>query len=235
MFQKIDADFYVIVDGDNTYPAENAKDLLEVVMKDQADMAVGNRLLVYEKKAFRPLHVMGNNLVKWLVNRLFYVSLKDIMSGFRVMTREVVEGIAIQSKGFEVETEMTLQCLKRGFVIEEVDIPYRERPKGSFSKLRTFRDGYRVLNAIIVIFRDYKPLVFFGLLSFLLFIAGVASGSVVVLEFIETRYITHVPLAILAVGCVLSSLLMLAIGLILDNIKNRFNEISSYVRRRIFR
>jgi glycosyltransferase involved in cell wall biosynthesis len=235
IFQKIDADYYVMVDGDDTYPAEFAKNLLEMVVNDQSDMAVGNRLLVYGTKAFRPFHVTGNSLVRRLVNRLFGVSLMDIMSGFRVMSREVVHGITIQSKGFEVETEITLQCLTNGFVIGEIDIPYRERPQGSFSKLRTFRDGYLVLKAILIIFRDYKPLWFFGSLAAFFFLIGIASGSVVVTEFIETHYITHVPLAIFAVGCVLSGIVMSGIGLILDSIKNRFNEIYSFIRRRTFK
>ena len=235
MFQKVDADYYVMVDGDDTYPAENAKDLLELIRKDRADMAVGNRLHVYDAKAFRPFHFMGNSMVRWLVNKLFDASLKDIMSGFRAISRDVVNGISIQSKGFEVETEMTLKCLNYGFVIEEVDIPYRKRPEGSFSKLSTLSDGYRVLRAIMIIMRDYRPFLFFTSLAAILFAVGLASGMVVVMEYIDTRYISHVPLAILAVGCVLSGLLMLAIGLILDSIKNRFHEMFAYMRGRIIK
>lgn len=233
MFQKVDADFYVMVDGDDTYPAPDVKKLLEPVVNDQADMSVGSRLMVYDKKAFRPLHVFGNHLVKTLVNKLFGASLRDIMSGYRVMSREMVRGITIQSLGFEVETELTLQCLNNGFVIEEIDIPYRERPAGSFSKLNTFRDGYRVLMSIFTIFRDYKPLLFFTLIAGILFLAGAASGAVVVAEFIKTRFITHVPLAILAVGCILSGLLMFGIGMILNGIKIRFNEMHAYMRSRL--
>src|SRR5215813_5362497 len=125
MFQKINADYYVMVDGDDTYPAEKVNDLLELVVKDHADMAVGNRLHFFEKKAFRQFHVIGNALVRLLVNKFFCASLKDIMSGYRVMSRDVVGGIVIMSKGFEVETEMTLQCLNKGFIIREIDVYYR--------------------------------------------------------------------------------------------------------------
>jgi glycosyltransferase involved in cell wall biosynthesis len=232
MLQKIDADYYIMVDGDDTYPAEYAKNLLEEVTEDRADMAVGNRLVAHGEKAFRPFHVFGNNLVRGLVNKLFGTSLKDIMSGFRVLSKQVGQGITIQSEGFEVETEMTLQCLNKGFVIREVEIPYRARPEGSHSKLRTFTDGYRVVKAILIILRDYRPLLFFGSLAIFFLLIGIATGSVVLIEFINTRYIRHVPLAILAVGCVLSSFLMLGIGLILDSIKNRLNEIYSYIQRR---
>ena len=232
ILKKIAAEYYVMVDGDDTYPAEYAGPLLDEVIKDRADMAVGNRLVTHEGTAFRPFHVLGNNLVRGLVNKLFGTSLRDIMSGYRVFSEEVGQGITILAEGFEVETEMTLQCLNKGFVIREVDIPYRARREGSHSKLRTFSDGYRVVKAIFIIFRDYRPLLFFGSLAGLLFLTGVASGSVVVVEFIHTRFITHVPLAILAVGCVVSSLLLFGVGLILDSIKNRLNELYSYVQRK---
>lgn len=235
MFRKIDAEYYVMVDGDDTYPAYQVNKLLDIVRQDQADMAVANRLMVYEKQSFRPLHVFGNNLVRWLVNTLFGAKLHDIMSGYRAMKRDVVDGITVLSPGFEVETEITLQCLNSGFIIEEVDLPYGERPAGSFSKLNTFQDGYKVLKAIIVIFRDYKPLLFFSILAAVFFLVGLSTGLVVVIEFIATRYITHVPLAILTTGLMLASFLMLGIGLILDSMKSRFNEISWYMKNKLVR
>lgn len=233
MFRKIDADYYVMVDGDDTYPAEHVVRLLDVVRMDRADMAVANRLMEYETKAFRPLHVFGNNLVRWLVNTLFGANLRDIMSGYRAMKREMVTGITVLSPGFEVETEMTLQCLNNGFMIEEVDVPYGERPAGSVSKLSTFRDGYKVLKSIMIIFRDYQPFLFFSILAASFFLAGITAGSVVVAEFIATRFITHVPLAILSTGLVLLSVLMFGIGLILDSQRNRFKEIYWYMKNRM--
>jgi glycosyltransferase involved in cell wall biosynthesis len=233
MFRKVNAQYYVMVDGDDTYPAEHVGELLDVVRQDRADMAVANRLTVHEKKAFRPLHVFGNNLVRWLVNMLFGANLRDIMSGYRAMKYDVVNGITVLSPGFEVETEMTLQCLNNGFLIEEIDLPYGERPVGSASKLSTFRDGYKVLKSIMLIFRDYRPFLFFSILAASFFLAGIAAGSVVVTEFISTRYITHVPLAILATGFILLSVLMLGIGLILDSMRSRFNEIYWYIKNRM--
>src|SRR5262249_44788781 len=161
---------------------------------------------------------IGNALVRLLVNQFFRSSLKDIMSGYRVMNRDVVRGIVIMSKGFEVETEMTLQCLNKGFIIEEIDVYYRERPDGSHSKLKTVSDGVLVIKAIFILLRDYKPLLFFGLLAAVFLIGGTISGFIVVREFFETRYITHVPLAIMSIGLNLSGFITLGIGLVLDSI-----------------
>jgi glycosyltransferase involved in cell wall biosynthesis len=227
MFRKIDAEYYIMVDGDDTYPSEKAPVLLDTLIEHQVDMVVGSRLQVYEDRAFRPFHVFGNKLVRFLVNKLFRTNLKDIMSGFRVMNRDLVKNIVLKAKGFEVETELTLQCLNKGYSIKEVDIPYKERPSGSVSKLNTFSDGYRILKEIFIICKDYRPLLFFGLTGIVTFFVGIISGGVVVQEFIQTRYITHVPLAIFSVGSVLFSIIMFAIGLTLDVIHGRFNEIYS--------
>ena len=162
MFRKVDADYYVIVDGDDTYSAEHVRKLLEPVMKEQADMAVAVRLAEYTATSFRPLHVFGNNLVRRLVNWIFKSNLSDIMSGYRAFSRELVQSIPILSSGFEVETEMTIRILDYGFRIKEVPLPYRERPEGSVSKLRTFHDGFRVLAEITRIAKAYKPFTFFG-------------------------------------------------------------------------
>ena len=234
MFQKIKADYYVLVDGDDTYAAERVNDLLEIVMQDHADMAVGNRLHTYEDKAFRPFHIIGNNLIRLLVNKFFGASLKDIMSGYRAMKRDVVQSITVLSKGFEIETEITLQCLNRGFIIKEVNVPYRKRPQGSYSKLRTLSDGLLVIKAIIIILRDYKPILFFGFLALCLFSGSMLSGFVVVKEFIETRYIAHIPLTILSAGLMLSSIIMFGIGIILESIKKRFDEIHSIIIKNMF-
>lgn len=155
MFRKVEADYYVLVDGDDTYSAEHVRQLLEPVMENRADMAVGARLAEYTDKSFRPLHVFGNNLVRKLVNWIFDNKLTDIMSGYRAYSRELVQSIPILSSGFEVETEMTIRILDYGFRIEEVHLPYKERPEGSESKLRTFHDGFRVLAEIARIAKAY--------------------------------------------------------------------------------
>lgn len=225
MFRDIDADYYVLVDGDDTYPAASVHELLQPVMSGEFDMSVGTRLVQNQEHSFPRFHRLGNNLIRFLINVLFKVKLRDILSGYRCFSKQFVKSCPIMSEGFEIETELTLQALHKHFSIFEQDIPYGTRPEGSSSKLKTFRDGLLVVNTIFKIFRDYKPLTFFFTLGSIALIAGIISGGVVVKEFIDTRYITHVPLAIFAVGSVLVSFLFYGIGLILDTINRRFNEL----------
>ncbi len=225
MFRDIEADYYILVDGDDTYPASYANTLLEFVQTGECDMCVGARLHRNETGAFPRFHVLGNYLITYSINRLFSVNVHDILSGYRCFSRQFVKSCPVMSKGFEIETELTLQALNKRFKIVEYDIPYKKRPEGSISKLSTFKDGFIILNTIFRIFRDYKPLLFFSLAGSLAFLAGILSGWVVVKEFLDTRYITHVPLAIFAVGSVIVSFLLWGAGLILDAINRRFNEI----------
>lgn len=225
MFREIDADFYLMVDGDNTYPAAYAKDLLQPLLAGEYGMSVGTRLARNEDHAFPTFHTFGNYLIRFLINWLFGVNLQDILSGYRGFTRKFVKFCPLMSKGFEVETELTLRALHLQLKIFEMDIPYGTRPEGSYSKLSTFKDGFLVLNTIFRIFRDYKPLSFFSILGSVSLCIGILSGWVVIQEFLATRYITHVPLAIFAVGSVLVSFLFYGTGLLLDTINRRFNEI----------
>ena len=224
MFRKVDADYYVIVDGDDTYSAEHVRKLLEPVMKEQADMAVAVRLAEYTATSFRPLHVFGNNLVRRLVNWIFKSNLSDIMSGYRAYSRELVQSIPILSSGFEVETEMTIRILDYGFLIKEVPLPYRERPEGSVSKLRTFHDGFRVLAEIARIAKAYKPFTFFGVIGLAFILAGGISGIWVILDYLEDEYVNKVPTAILATGFMLLGFGSMGIGILLNTISYRFRE-----------
>ena len=224
MFRKVDADYYVIVDGDDTYSAEHVRKLLEPVMKEQADMAVAVRLAEYTATSFRPLHVFGNNLVRRLVNWIFKSNLSDIMSGYRAYSRELVQSIPILSSGFEVETEMTIRILDYGFLIKEVPLPYRERPEGSVSKLRTFHDGFRVLAEIARITKAYKPFTFFGGIGLAFILAGGISGIWVILDYLEDEYVNKVPTAILATGFMLLGFGSMGIGILLNTINYRFRE-----------
>ena len=224
MFRKVDADYYVIVDGDDTYSAEHVRKLLEPVMKEQADMAVAVRLAEYTATSFRPLHVFGNNLVRRLVNWIFNSNLSDIMSGYRAYSRELVQSIPILSSGFEVETEMTIRILDYGFRIKEVPLPYRERPEGSVSKLRTFHDGFRVLAEIARIAKAYKPFTFFGCIGLAFILAGGISGIWVILDYLEDEYVNKVPTAILATGFMLLGFGSMGIGILLNTISYRFRE-----------
>ena len=224
MFMKVDADYYVIVDGDDTYSAEHVRKLLEPVMQEQADMAVATRLAEYTATSFRPLHIFGNNLVRRLVNWIFKSNLSDIMSGYRAYSRELVQSIPILSSGFEVETEMTIRILDYGFRIKEVPLPYRERPEGSVSKLRTFHDGFRVLAEIARIAKAYKPFTFFGGIGMAFILAGGISGIWVIQDYLEDEYVNKVPTAILATGFMLLGFGSMGIGILLNTISYRFRE-----------
>jgi len=225
-FRDIDADVYIMVDGDDTYPAEHIKELLEPIVNNEADMVVGNRHAEgrYAKENKRPLHNFGNNLVKNLINKIFKSSLQDIMSGYRVFNRRFVKNFPINSGGFEIETEMTLHALDKKFLIKEIPIAYRDRPEGSFSKLDTFSDGFRVLKTILWVFKDHKPLTFFSLVSLLFFIAGLLIGIPVVSEFMKTGLVSKIPSAILSSGLMMISVVSLFSGFILDTIVKHHRE-----------
>src|SRR3712207_6799242 len=218
MLAKVDADYFVMVDGDDTYPAEQAGDLLAPLLRGEADMVVGQRLSVYGQGSFRRLHVSGNLLVRGLINRIFSSRLQDIMSGYRAFTREVALNLPIVASGFDVETEMTLQLLYRRFVIREIPVAYRARPEGSSSKLRTIPDGIRVLLKILGVFKAYKPLTFFGGLALLAMTAGLVVGYFPVAEYFAYRYVFSVPKAILAASLVMIALLLASIGVLLHTL-----------------
>ena len=226
MFREIDADIYVMVDGDDTYPANSVHALIVPVINGLADMSVGDRHSngTYKDENTRLLHNFGNHLVKQSINTLFNADLHDIMSGYRAFNRSFVKHMAINSSGFEIETEMTLHCLDKKFTISEIPIDYKERDEGSYSKLNTFSDGAKILKTIFWIFKDYKPLTFFSSVSLLFLILGLFIGVPVIVEFIQTSYITKVPSAILAIGLMLISVLSLFSGFILDTIVKLHRE-----------
>jgi glycosyltransferase involved in cell wall biosynthesis len=226
MFREVDADVYVLVDGDDTYPAEAVHQLLEPVMRGEADMAIGDRLSngSYSEQNKRPFHDLGNRLVRGLINRLFDTRLRDIMTGYRVMNRRFVKNFPISSEGFEIETEMTLHALDKRYTIVEVPIDYRDRPEGSYSKLDTFSDGWRVLVTIFGIFKSYRPMAFFGWAALILLVLGLAVGLPVVYEFIHWHYIRRLPSAVLAVGLVLLAMGSFGCGVILDTIVRLHRE-----------
>ena len=226
MFREIEADIYIMTDGDDTYPALSVHNLIEPVINGQTDMAVGDRHSsgAYKNKNTRALHNFGNHLVTKSINVLFNANLHDIMSGYRVFNRKFVKNMAINSNGFEIETEMTLHCLDKKFTLSEIPIDYQERPEGSYSKLNTFSDGAKILKTIFWIFKDYKPLAFFSILSFFFFTLGLLTGIPVIIEFIQTAYVTKVPSAILSIGLILISVLSLFSGFILDTIVKLHRE-----------
>jgi glycosyltransferase involved in cell wall biosynthesis len=231
MLSKIDADVYLMVDGDDTYPAEKARELIDPVLAGRADMTVGARLSDYDGQSFRPLHVMGNGLVRGLINLIFDCQLTDILSGYRAFNRHVIQRIPVVSAGFEVETELTIQMLYYRLHIEEVQVPYRGRPEGSSSKLRTFQDGIRVLWKLFSLTRACKPLTFFGALGLMLGMLGILAGLPPIIDYATTRFVSHVPLAILATGLMLLSALSVFTGLILHAVNWRFKELHNVLVR----
>lgn len=223
MFSEIDADFYVLVDGDDTYPAESVREMLRIAADGKADMVNGDRLSngSYMNENKRAFHDFGNSFVRNSINFLFRSDVKDIMTGYRVFNRKFVKNFPVMSKGFEIETEMTIHALDKNFMIQEVPIKYRDRPEGSMSKLNTFSDGIRVLKTVFTVFKDYRPLVFFGAWALFICIAGMVCGLPILYEYITMKYIRHIPLTILAAALEMLALNLLTCGLILDtSVKN---------------
>ena len=221
MFRDIDADVYVMVDGDDTYPAEEVEGLIAPVLEGKADMVIGDRLSsTYYTENKRPFHNFGNSLVKGLINFLFKSDLNDIMTGYRSFSKKFVKCMPVMSDGFQIETEMTIFALTNNMQVVNVPITYRDRPEGSESKLNTFSDGFKVLLTLFNLFKDNRPFLFFGSISIVIFIIGLLIGIPVINEFIKTAYITKVPSAILAAALMLNAFLMFSVGIILDAIKN---------------
>ena len=169
MFKDINADCYLMIDGDDTYPKENAREMCDLILEGKADMVIGDRLSsTYFTENKRPFHNFGNKIVRFLINKLFKNNVKDIMTGYRAFSYEFVKGFPVLSKGFEIETEMTIHAVDKNFKLVEIPVTYRDRPKGSASKLNTYSDGFKVLKTIAVLFKEYKPAFFFNILSVLL-------------------------------------------------------------------
>jgi len=222
MFRDIDADVYLMVDGDDTYEAKDVAALVDPIVDGRADMVVGNRLAGgYLEKNTRPLHGFGNRLVRWMINRIFRARLADIMSGARAFSRSFVRGYPVTSGGFEVETEMTIHALDKRFLIAESPVAYRERGEGSVSKLSTVRDGLRVLKTIIALFKDFRPLLFSALVAMALFLGALALFIAPLEEYIATGFVRKIPSLIVAMALGTSALLSLVTGTILDSIRKQ--------------
>lgn len=220
MFREIDADYYIMADADDTYPAEEVEALLQPLRDGLADMTIGDRLSngTYADENKRGFHGFGNNLVRLLVNKLYKGNYNDIMTGYRGFNRLFVKNFPVLSPGFEIETELSIHSLDKRFKLVEVPITYKDRPEGSESKLSTFSDGFKVLRMIFNLFKDYKPLIFFSILTFLFFVLGLIVGIPVISEFARTGMIDKVPSAVLATGFMILSALSFVAGFILDTV-----------------
>lgn len=230
MFRQIEADVYVMVDGDGTYPADRVRELIDPILRDEADMVNGSRLHSLSRSRFRVLNRLGNRFFLFLLSAIFNVRLTDLLSGYRAFSRELVKNVPILSRGFDVETELTLKAIERNYRIVEVPVDLSTRPEGSRSKIRIVRDGLLIFNTIFALLRDYKPLTAFGLLGLLLVLLGLVPGIVVIREFLLTGAISRLPSAILAVGFVVSGILVGFTGLVLHAVARRFQELDSQLR-----
>lgn len=220
MFREIDTDYYIMVDGDDTYPAEAAPRLLEPLMNDTADMTVGDRLSngTYGEENDRAFHGFGNNLVRWLIKVIYGYAFDDVMTGYRAFNRIFVKTMPVLSEGFQIETELSIHAVDKRFRITDVPIDYRDRPEGSYSKLSTFGDGAKVLRAIASLFKDHKPMAFFGWLALILIVLGLIAGIPVIAEYFQTGLVPRFPTAILAIALVICGALSFTAGIILDTV-----------------
>ena len=242
MFRQIDADCYIMIDGDDTYPAEHAREMVNLVLNEGYDMVIGDRLSsTYFQENKRRFHGFGNKLVRDLINSLFKSDIKDIMTGYRAFSYDFVKMMPIISGGFEIETEMTINALDKKFNIKEIPINFRDRPEGSVSKLNTFSDGIKVLKTIAVMFKEYRPMMFFGIIALIfLLIAGVTFAPVL-MEYFDTHMVPRFPTLIFSLVCAVLSAISFTIGVILDVMvkKNkqdfiiRLNILSSLMRNNI--
>lgn len=224
-FREIDADCFVLVDGDDTYPAEAAAEMVRLVLEEQADMVVGDRLSsTYSRENKRPFHQFGNGLVRFLTNHLFGGSIADIMSGYRAFSPLFVKSFPVLSRGFEIETEMSIHALDKNFVIRTIPVAYRDRPKGSSSKLNTFSDGFRVLRTIFRMLKDYRPLLFFFLLAAVSWILAATFFVPVFLEYCATGLVPRFPTLITAGVFAMFGLLFFVCGTILDTVVQKQRE-----------
>ena len=214
MFRQINADCYVMVDGDDTYPAEHAREMVEAVLLDGYDMVIGDRLSTsYFTENKRPFHNLGNVTVRTLVNTLFQGDVQDIMTGYRAFSRDFIKNTPVLSDGFEVETEMTIHALDKRFALKEVPIQYRDRPEGSVSKLNTISDGLKVLKTIFAMCRDYKPMLFFGVIAAILFVLG--AGCFIPAAMLSAANPATLPLFVAAAVLLSSAVLSAVAGNIL--------------------
>ena len=225
MFRAVEADVYVMVDGDATYPASEVHRLLEPIVSDKADMAVGSRLHHGTKSEFRSLNRWGNRLVLNLLNSIFGVQLTDILSGYRAFNRKFVKEVPLFGGGFEIETELTIKAIARGWRIVEIPTTLTSRPEGSHSKIKFFRDGAIILNTVLALFRDYKPLTFFGSVGLLLVLIALVPETIIAVHSLRNGFVTNTLWAVFSVGLSLTGVLLIAVGLILHTIVRRFQEL----------
>ena len=226
MFREIDADCYLITDGDNTYPAENAREMCNYVLNENVDMVIGDRLSsTYFKENKRPFHNFGNRMVRSLIKLIFKNNIKDIMTGYRAFSYKFVKSFPVLSKGFEIETEMSIHAIDKNFTLKEIPVQYRNRPEGSRSKLNTYKDGIRVLNTIATLFREYKPSLFFNTISIMFYLLAIIFATPVFSEYFQTGLVPRLPTLLVSGIFVLIGLLLNITSLILQVIVKKHKQL----------
>ena len=219
MFREIDARCYLMIDGDDTYPLENAREMCDKVLEDNADMVVGDRLSsTYFTENKRPFHNLGNSLVRFSINHLFKGNIKDIMTGYRAMSYRFVKTFPVLSRNFEIETEMTIQAIDKNLAVDNVVVDYRDRQEGSESKLNTYSDGFKVLGTIFRLYRNYRPMHFFSILGLLLTLVAVIFFIPIAGTFLETGLVPRIPTFIAIIFVLIAALLCFFIGLLLSTL-----------------
>ena len=219
MFREVEADYYLMIDGDDTYPAEYARKMCDMVLSGKADMVIGDRLSsTYFEENKRPFHNVGNILVRKFINTFFASreNIDDVMTGYRAFSPLFVKSFPVLSQGFEIETEMTIHALDKNLLVTSIPVAYRDRPEGSESKLNTFSDGFKVLFTIFNLYRQYKPFRFFCLVALLLFLISMVLFIPVFIDYIETGLVMRQPTLVVSMFLLLSSLMSFVAGIILD-------------------
>ena len=226
MFREIEADCYLMIDGDDTYPAENAPDMVRLILEKKADMVNGDRLSsTYFTENKRPFHNLGNVMVRGLINRLFHTKVNDIMTGYRAFSRDFVKTFPILSQGFEIETEMTIHALDKNFLIAEIPVGYQDRQQGSVSKLNTVSDGVKVIGTIFALFRDYRPMAFFGLIGSLLLLLALLFFLPIIITFFRTGLVPNFPTLIVLSAVAVAGLLMYVCGIICQIVVKKHRQL----------
>jgi len=226
MFRDIEADCYLMTDGDETYPAENAREMCNYILNKEADMVIGDRLSsTYFQENKRPFHNFGNKLVRKMINKLFKNNVRDIMTGYRAFSRTFVKNFPVMSKGFEIETEMTIHALDKNFLLKEVQIAYQDRPEGSISKLNTYSDGYKVIRTILSLFRDYKPLAFFSACAALVLLVSLLLFIPILINYTQTGLVPRFPTLFVSGTLMIIAILLWSCGLILDVVVKKHKQL----------
>lgn len=226
MFRDIEADCYIMIDGDDTYPAEHARIMAELVLKKEVDMVIGDRLSsTYFMENKRPFHNAGNRMVRFFINKLFDNNVRDIMTGYRAFSRQFVKSFPVLSKGFEIETEMTIHAVDKNFLLEEIPVKYRDHPSGSVSKLNTFSDGMKVLSTIATLFREYRPFAFFTSVAVVLEVIALIFFIPILLEYFKTGLVLRFPTLIVSGVIALIGILLWVCGLILEVIAKKHRQL----------